>query len=1318
MSLKLAVFSGYDLSGNIGLWVSDGTVAGTHELTGIAGANATSFAPGWLVSYHGKVLFNGANSSGLHGLWVSDGTAAGTYELKGIAGANPSVGLYPTHMTAACGKVLFQSSGDNGLWVTDGTAAGTYKLNPAGAYFAGLVPSEITALNGQALFSAYDANGNIALWVTDGTSAGTYELTGIAGTSSPGIIPTSITAFNGKAYFSAFDANGKRGLWITDGSVAGTQELTGIVGVGPEGISPANITVFNGKLLFVGMNAGGYSTVWVSDGTANGTHELTDVSGANVQFLPSGLGTFTVFGDLAVFNGYDSAGLIGLWVTDGTAAGTHELTSIAGASTTVYGLNPKEFSVVGNEVLFQGTNASGKRGLWVTDGTAAGTHELTGIPGVSPNGLSPDWLTTLNPATSPAVLGAATDPQTGDEGIGKTVSITLTFSEAVTVRGAAPALTLNDGGTAVYASGSGTNTLTFSYTVASTDQSVSALAVAGVTNGTSVKSALGDAADFTTAITTFGGLQIDTSVPSVTQVTAFPTAGDEGIGKAIAITLTFSEPVTVTNSPPALTLNDGGTASYQSTSADGKTMTFSYVVSGVDQSVAALAVIGVENGAAVVDAAGNAADFTKAVAVFDGLQIDTVVPAVTEVAVSPSAGYEGIGKAISITLSFSEPVTVTGTPPALTLNDGGVATYQSTGADGKTLTFSYSVASADQNVPALAVTGATNGASVTDAAGNAADLTKANATFTGLQIDTAIPAIAAISAWPSSGLEQVGSTVTIAVQFSEAVTVAGGTPTLALNDGGVASYTGGSGTDTLTFTYTVGVNDQSVPALAVTGLSPNGAAIADAAGNSANLSGAAATFTGLQIGTGTPFVTHVSSSPPAGSDVGLLKPITVTVEFSKTVAVTGIPILKLNDGGIAVYTGGSGTAALTFTSIVLPGQNTGDLKVTSITLPFGASIKDLTGQAANLTGASNAGLGVQVDSILPTVASVSPSPSTADLNAGKTVSITLNMSEPVVVKGAPSLSLNDGGVAVYAGGSGTSALTFTYTVTPGENTASLAITKVNLPSGSSIQDMANNPALFFGMDKSLGLQIDTEVPSVSHVTSSPSKGTVKTGSMVAITLAMSEDVMVSGTAALLLNDGGTAIYDPLHSTANALVFDYSVPSSEGTKSLSVTGIEMSSPDAIKDGAGNIADLSKAGVNLGVKVNSITTGQAAITISGTQDAEIFGASSQNVTFCPSASGTLRLDAASSYTGTVSGLTASDSLDLASLLYGPDTTVGYSGTSSGGILSVSNGTQSAHIALLGDYLTSTFTLSSDGHGGTSIADVPQVSAAPVTLLATPS
>ena len=67
------------------------------------------------------------------------------------------------------------------------------------------------------------------------------------------------------------------------------------------------------------------------------------------------------------------------------------------------------------------------------------------------------------------------------------------------------------------------------------------------------------------------------------------------------------------------------------------------------------------------------------------------------------------------------------------------------------------------------------------------------------------------------------------------MTVTGGTPTLTLNDGGIATYTGGSGTNALTFSYTVGAG-QNTSALAATAVNLNSATVTDGAGNAANLS--------------------------------------------------------------------------------------------------------------------------------------------------------------------------------------------------------------------------------------------------------------------------------------------------------------------------------------------------------------------------------------------------------------------------------------------------------------------------------------------------
>src|SRR5258705_2418319 len=73
-------------------------------------------------------------------------------------------------------------------------------------------------------------------------------------------------------------------------------------------------------------------------------------------------------------------------------------------------------------------------------------------------------------------------------------------------------------------------------------------------------------------------------------------------------------------------------------------------------------------------------------------------------------------------------------------------------------------------------------------------------------------------------------------------------PTLFEYSGGSARYTGGTGT-ALSFSYTVGAG-QDTGDLTVTSFNLNGATLQDAAGNSANLSGAVTNPAGtLQIDT-------------------------------------------------------------------------------------------------------------------------------------------------------------------------------------------------------------------------------------------------------------------------------------------------------------------------------------------------------------------------------------------------------------------------------------------------------------------------------------
>ena len=80
------------------------------------------------------------------------------------------------------------------------------------------------------------------------------------------------------------------------------------------------------------------------------------------------------------------------------------------------------------------------------------------------------------------------------------------------------------------------------------------------------------------------------------------------------------------------------------------------------------------------------------------------------------------------------------------------------------------------------------------------------------------------------------------------------------------------------------------------------------------------------------------------------------------------------------------------------------------------------------------------------------------------------------------------------------------------------------------------------------------------------------------------------------------------------------------------------------------------------------------------AEIAGASAQSVTFAGS-TGILILNDALAFTGQVSGLAGSDAIDLADVSYGARHEVTFLGNTSGGTLTVTDGTQTANIALAG-------------------------------------
>ena len=407
-----------------------------------------------------------------------------------------------------------------------------------------------------------------------------------------------------------------------------------------------------------------------------------------------------------------------------------------------------------------------------------------------------------------------------------------------------------------------------------------------------------------------------------------------------------------------------------------------------------------------------------------------------------------------------------------------------------------------------------------------------------------------------------GNTLTLTLYASEAVKVTG-TPTLTLNDGGTATYTGGTGTNALTFSYTVaaGQNTSTLAATAVNGT------IADLDGHALSTSNLPAIFTGVSVGTSSgPLISSITESPSSG-DLNAGKTVTLTLNMNGNVIVNttgGTPTLTLNDGGIATYTGGTGTNALTFSYTVAAGQNTAGLAATSVNLNS-ATIKDGSGNAANLSVTGLTQTGPQIDTTTATVSSVAASGTgitagAGDLTIGNVVTLTVNLSEAVTVNtagGKPTLTLNDGGIATYTGGSGTNALTFSYTVAAGQNTADLAVTAVNLNS-ATVKDGAGNAANLTGAvtNPAGTLQIDTTAAVAPIMVSEEIVGNrvVLTGTAVAGNIvSIYEETTLLGTTSS--NSDGNWVFVTPSETNGAHTFTATATDSAGNVSALSNAID-------------------------------------------------------------------------------------------------------------------------------------------------------------------
>ena len=344
-------------------WISDGTVAGTHQLENIMPESLTDDShPASLVNFGGKVAFLADDGRNGSPIWISDGTAAGTTPIPNIARSNS---LLPTASLIGSGGALYYFAyGDDQQYhfmrvgqpgdVPQALADLWPPLYPLGPWS--------TVLNGELYFVASKANVN-GLYKTDGTAAGTVAVT------DPSVgAPNYLYTVGNKIYFL-----GGQQVYSTDGTPAGTVQLSHSTNYASLG-GGTTLPVLDGNVYFTTTDASNNVQFWKTDGTAAGTVATASfpaINGTSIRTFP----VATVNGKLLIQTLPDFPGSRPLSVSDGTAANTTPLNTPALGSTA-------PVTVIGSKAYFTAANANGGFDPWVTDGTQAGTYMLTSVADV------------------------------------------------------------------------------------------------------------------------------------------------------------------------------------------------------------------------------------------------------------------------------------------------------------------------------------------------------------------------------------------------------------------------------------------------------------------------------------------------------------------------------------------------------------------------------------------------------------------------------------------------------------------------------------------------------------------------------------------------------------------------------------------------------------------------------------------------------------------------------------------------------------------------------------------------------------------------
>ncbi len=347
-----------------------------------------------------------------------------------------------------------------------------------------------------------------------------------------------------------------------------------------------------------------------------------------------------------------------------------------------------------------------------------------------------------------------------------------------------------------------------------------------------------------------------------------------------------------------------------------------------------------------------------------GLQLYSA-QTITGISVSSGNTTYLLGNQISVAVTFSGIVNVSGSPTLpLTVGSTTRTASYSSGSGTNTLTFTYTVQSGDLDNNGIDVNSPISG-TIRDAAGANPVLSFPNANFSGVLVNAVAPTVTSVYSSTANGTYGINSNIDVTVNFSSPVTVTG-TPSLALNSGGTANYTSGSGTSSLTFSYQVteGQSSADLDAASTVAMSLNGGTIKDGSGNAATLT-LPAPGAGGSLGANKNIVVD-GVRPTLGSVImsssnaipGLAKPgdvITLTFTPSKQIAP---PLVTIAGTNASVNPIGSNSWFVTYTMTPLDAEGA---------IPFNISYTDMIGNAGVAVTTTTSGYSIIFDKTAPAV---------------------------------------------------------------------------------------------------------------------------------------------------------------------------------------------------------------------------------------------------------------------------------------------------------------------------------------------------------------